>query len=162
MGIRGIFGRQDGAAGVEFALLLPLLLVLTFGITEVGRLLLDYHAIEKSVRGATRYLTRVADPAAATEVAKAKSIVLRGSTDTTTPLLLSYFTGTSTTPSAPNSIIVEKRAINNAAGDFRGETTLYAVEVTAIVPFNSVLMSLLGMPDNMPLSVHHEQRFIGN
>lgn len=143
---------------MEFALLLPIILLLTFGITEVGRLMLDYHAIEKSVRDAARYLARTQDPEAAE--ANAKSIVLRGSLDGSGSLLLGYFTGTA--ESGSNSIVVTKRAIDNTAGDFRGAATLYAVEVTAVVPFNSILMSLLGLPENIPLQVHHEQRYIGN
>ena len=38
---------------------MPVMLLLLFGGIEVGRMLIDYHAVTKSVRDATRFLTRV-------------------------------------------------------------------------------------------------------
>lgn len=49
--------RQSGAAIVEFALVLPLLLILTFITTEFGRAIYQYNTIVKSLRGAARYLS---------------------------------------------------------------------------------------------------------
>ena len=49
--------RQSGAAIVEFALILPLLLLLTIITTEFGRAIYQYNTVVKSVRGATRYLS---------------------------------------------------------------------------------------------------------
>jgi Flp pilus assembly protein TadG len=48
---------QRGVALVEFALILPLLLVLTFTTTEFGRALYEYQSVTKSVRAAARYLS---------------------------------------------------------------------------------------------------------
>ena len=48
--------KQIGAAIVEFALTLPLLLLLTMITTEFGRAIYQYNTIVKSVRGAARYL----------------------------------------------------------------------------------------------------------
>ncbi len=76
---------------MAFVLILPLLVLMLFGTIEVGRLLFDFHAVSKSVRDATRYLTRIdaaalglACPAttvnnAAAEVINAKNLALRGS-----------------------------------------------------------------------------------
>jgi Flp pilus assembly protein TadG len=49
--------RQHGVALVEFALVLPFLLLLTFIATEFGRAMYQYNALTKSARDATRYLT---------------------------------------------------------------------------------------------------------
>ncbi|CAG4882903.1 Flp pilus assembly protein TadG [Georgfuchsia toluolica] len=49
--------RQRGTAIVEFALVLPLLLLLTMITTEFGRAIYQYNTIVKSVRQATRYLS---------------------------------------------------------------------------------------------------------
>ena len=49
--------RQKGTAIVEFALILPLLLMLTMITTEFGRAIYQYNTIVKSVRNATRYLS---------------------------------------------------------------------------------------------------------
>ncbi len=51
--------RQRGVAIVEFALVLPFLLMLTFITTEFGRALYEYGLLTESVRTATRYLTTV-------------------------------------------------------------------------------------------------------
>lgn len=48
---------QRGVALVEFALLFPFLLVLTFTTTEFGRALYEYQGVTKSVRAAARYLS---------------------------------------------------------------------------------------------------------
>lgn len=49
--------RQSGAALVELAFVLPLLLMMSFITTEFGRALYQYNTITKSVRDAVRYLT---------------------------------------------------------------------------------------------------------
>ena len=49
--------KQNGTAMVEFALLLPLLLLLTFITTEYSRALYQYNILTKSVRDAARYLS---------------------------------------------------------------------------------------------------------
>lgn len=47
-----------GSALVEFALILPILLVLAFGITEFGRALYQQNILGKSIEAGTRYLAR--------------------------------------------------------------------------------------------------------
>jgi Flp pilus assembly protein TadG len=49
--------RQKGVAIVEFALILPFLLLLTFITTEFGRAIWEYNTLTKSVRDAARYLS---------------------------------------------------------------------------------------------------------
>jgi Flp pilus assembly protein TadG len=49
--------RHKGVALIEFALTLPILLILTFITTEFGRALYQYNIITKSVRDAARYLS---------------------------------------------------------------------------------------------------------
>ena len=49
--------RQQGVAIVELALILPLLLLLTFTVTEFGRALYEYNTVAKAVRDAARYLS---------------------------------------------------------------------------------------------------------
>lgn len=60
---------QKGVAAIEFAILLPLLLMIAFGITEFGRALYQYNTLVKATRDAARYVMTqnpggVADPAA--------------------------------------------------------------------------------------------------
>lgn len=51
-------GKQRGVAAVEFALVLPILLIAVFGITELGRALYQYNALVKATRDAVRYLAQ--------------------------------------------------------------------------------------------------------
>jgi len=79
---------QKGVALVEFALILPLLLLLSFITTEFGRALYQYDILTKAVRDGARYLsTQIpADPAA---ISRARNLVVYGN-----------FTGTPDTPLA--------------------------------------------------------------
>jgi Flp pilus assembly protein TadG len=47
--------REDGQELVEFALILPLLLLLCFGIIEVGRLMLSYNTVANAAREGARH-----------------------------------------------------------------------------------------------------------
>jgi hypothetical protein len=67
--------RQSGVALVEFALILPFLLVLTLITTELGRALYQYNIISKSVRDAVRYLSMQAP---GTNIDQAKNLVVFG------------------------------------------------------------------------------------
>jgi Flp pilus assembly protein TadG len=49
--------RQSGVATIELALILPLLLVLSMIVVDVGRALMQYNTLAKSVRDAVRYLS---------------------------------------------------------------------------------------------------------
>ncbi|KQP53664.1 hypothetical protein ASF39_19855 [Methylobacterium sp. Leaf108] len=53
---------SSGAAVLEFALVLPILVVLVFGCFELGRALLVRQAMEGAVRAGARSLARVPDP----------------------------------------------------------------------------------------------------
>ncbi len=74
--------RQRGVALVEFALVLPLLLVVSLLVTELGRALYQYNTLAKSVRDAARYLS-VQDPSIKTtnpaRILTARNLVVFGS-----------------------------------------------------------------------------------
>jgi Flp pilus assembly protein TadG len=69
--------KQTGVALVEFALILPLLLILTFVVTEYGRALYQYNILTKSVRDAARYLS-MQTPGDTTKYSIAKNLVVYG------------------------------------------------------------------------------------
>jgi Flp pilus assembly protein TadG len=50
--------RQRGAALVEFALVMPVLMALAFGSSELGRAIYTYNALDKTVRDAARHLSQ--------------------------------------------------------------------------------------------------------
>ena len=78
--------NQRGVAIVEFALVVPLLLILTFITTEFGRAVYQYNTLAKSGRDAARYLS-IQTPG--THQSEAANLVVYGKlpvTDTDRPL----------------------------------------------------------------------------
>lgn len=67
--------RQHGVALVEFAFVLPLLLVLSLTSAELGRAVYRYNTTAKAVRDAVRYLS-VQTPG--THVAEARNLIVYG------------------------------------------------------------------------------------
>ena len=57
------FRRADAQGMVEFALILPLLLLVVFGIIELGRLLVVYSSVGTASREAARYASASGDSA---------------------------------------------------------------------------------------------------
>ncbi|MEZ5645222.1 MAG: pilus assembly protein [Burkholderiaceae bacterium] len=60
--------RQRGVAAVEMAIIVMPMIILCFGITELGRALYQYNGLVKATRGAARYLSQqnLASPPAGT------------------------------------------------------------------------------------------------
>ena len=78
--------RQKGVAIVEFALILPFLLLLTFITTEFGRAIWQYNTLTKSVRDSARYLS-IQTPGDPVAIAKARNLTVYGNlAGTGTPL----------------------------------------------------------------------------
>lgn len=81
--------RQKGVALVEFAFVLPLLLVLSLLAAELGRAVYRYNTTAKAVRDAVRYLS-VQTPG--THITEARNLVVYGNKAGTGPLLDSALT----------------------------------------------------------------------
>ncbi|MDX8406620.1 MAG: pilus assembly protein [Mariprofundus sp.] len=90
--------RNRGAALVEFAIIVPILLVLMFAVSELGRVLYQQNTLTKSVAAGARYLARsfdtmdrehcTAKPAWSGFAVKAKNLVVYGTvTAGATPLV---------------------------------------------------------------------------
>ena len=94
-----------GVAFLEFTILFPLLLVLTLGVFEFGRAMLDHHKIDKAVRDAARYLARVPVTCAtagtnngtidSSYITNAKNLALNGAISGGTAIL-NYWTNANT------------------------------------------------------------------
>lgn len=61
-GLRRFAKADEGAALVEFAITLPMMLVVFAVIVEGSRMMLSFQSAISGVRDATRYLTRVVPP----------------------------------------------------------------------------------------------------
>lgn len=85
--------QQTGVAAVELALIMVPMLVLCFGIVEIGRALYYYDGLVKATRGAARYLTQqnlndTASYNAAVAIAKSLAICGKKSCTTSDPKLV--------------------------------------------------------------------------
>jgi Flp pilus assembly protein TadG len=85
--------RQSGVALVEFALVLPVLIILGMLTAEFGRALYQYDLITKSVRDAARWAT-TQTPDIATTRTGVRNIVMYGNTAGTGTLLVPGLTAT--------------------------------------------------------------------
>jgi Flp pilus assembly protein TadG len=78
--------KQKGVALVEFALILPFLLILSITTVELGRAIWEYNTLTKSVRDAARYLS-IQTPG--TKVTQARNLMVYGNlSGTGTPLAM--------------------------------------------------------------------------
>lgn len=128
---------QKGAALVEFALILPLLLLLTFITTEFGRAMYQYNTLTKSVRDAVRYLS-IQTPG--THISEASNLIVYGNlAGTGTPLALGLSLANVPTPTW--QIAGSNPVISTVTVQITGYT------------FNSLIPSVFGIQiGNIPFS----------
>ena len=84
---------RDGVAMFEFAIVLPILLLIFAGGWEMARGLWTYEILNKGVRDASRYLARVDDPTSAVSKQMAQRLVLSGDIDLDQPPRLDFNRG---------------------------------------------------------------------
>ena len=114
---------------VEFAIILPLLVLLVFGITELGRALYQWNTLTKAVHAGARYMARANNDAVTDTCgtgtnwgsyeAKAKNIIKYGSENTGADLLLPHLDDSNITISVrsggaafPGACVIEVEATN--------------------------------------------------
>ena len=178
---RGLMGAVSGTAVVEFSLFLFFILMpFLFGIFEIGRALEQHHVVTKSVRDAARYVARtrddngkaftttnlidvgcagtgavvgLSDPAAA---GNAKDLAMYGkfSPDSNdTPLMAAW-------DAAADSAAYQTVCISGPVAVDTGTLTVDVVTVTAMVPFEDILLQAFGIPQ-ITFNVSHQERYIG-
>jgi Flp pilus assembly protein TadG len=148
-------GDRRGVAAVEFALLLPMLLVLLVGIAEVGRYLGQAEAVEKGLRAGAMFAARQAltsgnlSGAAETTIT---NLVQRGTLDTSGSYLAggwgeSGATLTITTTSTPSGAGMD----------------VTVIELTATLPYDEMLPGMLAFVgiSSLSLTMSHEQVHVG-
>jgi len=146
---------RSGAALVEFTLVAPMLIALMCGLAEFGQALRQYHIMEKGVRDAARYLSRVpasppciaADPNWATYVTQAKNLAIYGATTTGSPLFRGWTNTATVSVPAPTCLV----NLRPSGAD------LPKIKVTATAPYADLgLLSALGFGP-ITLTVSHEE-----
>ena len=161
-------GACSGAVLVEFTLVLPMLIILSLGTAEFGRAMHHYLTIEKGVRDAARYLSRVEidcpnSPGAGTidnpaDMVAAQNLALTGYISGAQPII-SYWTNTSSVTLVPYCVPNGK----DPDGDnlYRGDDHIPIIRVTANVGYQDLgFLSILGF-DPLVFSLSHEELNIG-
>jgi len=124
--------RQKGVAIVEFALVLPFLLLLTFITTEFGRAIWQYNTLTKSVRDSARYLS-LQTPGDPVAIAKAQNLTVYGNLEGTGPPL-ALGLSTSNVPNPTWQTAGSAPVINTVTIRITGYT------------FKSLFVSVFGLP----------------
>ena len=120
-----LIGDERGGAIAEFMLgLIPLVIAFAL-IFEFGRAFWSHQAVIKGVRDATRYLTRVEDPADPAAQLVAQQLLLTGQQ---APGGTARWSSGSAPP-----MEVSITEVANAGGTFRGPATIRIVNVAANV-----------------------------
>ena len=79
--------KQQGVALIELAIIITVLITITFGITEFGRAIYQYNTLAKTVRDGARFLA-VRDPAAPASISGVQCMVVHGNPGCTGPALV--------------------------------------------------------------------------
>jgi hypothetical protein len=153
-------GCRRGVAMFEFAIALPLLLIIFAGAWEMARGLWTYDILNKGVRDAARYLARVDNPAAPANQDMALRLVLSGDIDA----------GPGGQPPRIDHNLVNvtmgTRSFANSGGLYRssaGQTgPIEVVQVRADMTFEAPLLEFLSIANPIVFSVAHEERHIGD
>ncbi|MFL6726988.1 MAG: TadE/TadG family type IV pilus assembly protein [Sphingomicrobium sp.] len=148
-------GCRSGSAAVEMALVVPLLLALLFGSTELGNYFLDEHILVKAVRDGARYAGRqdfsnfssCSGEPGGTVAADTRTLVMTGLLSGGSNRLANW---TSTTISVTSSCTTTA-GVQTLGGIYNGNrnssgTLIGApiVTVTATVPYTPLLASAFG------------------
>ncbi len=120
----GLAGDCRGVAAVEFGILLPFMVILFVGISDLGRGIWQHHTLQKGVRDAARYLSRVdfntaAQPFSSAQLTVARNLALRGSPDTSRPFPYAHW-ATSVTINTDSPFTNLVSGFDNTACTLRG------------------------------------------
>lgn len=176
--------RKDGIAAVEFALMLPILLLFIATVFDIGRLMFDYQAVNKSTRDSVRYLTRVNGgatglnmncgtglvDATSAEAVNAMRLAMTGyfNGDASLDPVVKTWTDDSNLASAGISITVtcyDNTGTGGAEiydGFFIGDNLIESINFTADVPFRLALLSAFGIGPTFNFEITHRMVHIGN
>lgn len=152
-GRRGFRRDERGTAVVEFAFVLPVLVLMFGGLIEIGRAYYHANSIERGLRAGAIYAARSALPLSQADRAVATNLVTTGTLDGSGPLLASGWSDAAADLDIDTSktFTVEDQSIP-------------VVAFTASVPFDPIFPSLLAWLGLTPETIvmRHEQAWIGN
>lgn len=161
-----------GVVMVEFAIILPLLVMLLFGVTEIGRAIYQQNTLHRAIAVGARYLSHKEDI-----VALNNTTCSADETTETTPYSIAKKAAinlivcgeedcTNKTPVLPNLVADKVTVTVLEDAKLYDETNgLYAciIRVTATAPFSALFSNLVPFTDLTPpeLNAQTEVRYIG-
>jgi Flp pilus assembly protein TadG len=149
-----------GNSAAEFALVLPILVVMLFGFYEVGRLIYSYSIVSAAVRDASRYAARQQMGCSgftdSTQQATVQRLTRTGTVDTGGSSLLPGWTSDS---SVTVSISCLSNPVGNTtyAGLYDNVPQIPIVKVTAAAPYTSEMTALLPALRLSTITVSHSE-----
>ena len=143
--------QESGNAVIEFALIMPFLLLLFSGLTEIGRAYFQANAVEKGLRAAALYAARATSPLSAADRVITENIVRTGTVDGSGPNLVSGWGK----PGASVTITTTDYNLDGIA--------VPVINVAAAVPLDPLvpeLVSMVGL-ESFTINLSHEQAYVG-
>ncbi|WP_051692685.1 TadE/TadG family type IV pilus assembly protein [Thioclava pacifica] len=157
--LRRLWRDEDGAQLVEFALVLPILLLIFATIVEGGRMFLSYQTVIGGVRDASRYLARVTPRDICDD-----EDTFDGRDDDLTEIVENALTGESLLPSGI-TITGVTPSLTCTTGDFRfGTAPVVSVSAALSItfPFGGLFSLATGQtPGTVSTNVADEHRAYG-
>ena len=156
------FCGDGGSSAVEFALVLPLLALLFFGLFEMGRVYWTYHIVSGAVRDAARYGARL--PADCNNLGAypynnvISTMARTGSPTGTTPLIAGWTADQVTVSvTCPANTYTSGSSTGTFSGRYEGFDKIPRITVRGFPGFSSVLSGLIPGFEVSSVSVTHSE-----
>jgi Flp pilus assembly protein TadG len=151
---------------VEFALALPLLVIIIAGIIEFGHAIHYHQALTEGVRAGVRYLTRLQNPCTATAMDQAVGLVVTRSINWSNPPMFPDWPANSGAWRSDPRFQASLQGCDQATGKVTGNTLTMTVQFL-YVDASSMLRIIgwgsqqVGALDGIPMTAVHQERYIG-
>ena len=155
--MRSLWPDREGSALVEATIIIPVLLILVFGVFEFSALFWQEQLISAGVRDAARYLARNADPSSRAIENAAENLAVTGSISGGTPRVPGWSVGDVTVDFAS----IDNPIGANGRGAYRGPAVIQVVTVATAYTHRSLgFLDYLGLP-NLIIRSSHSERVTG-
>lgn len=150
--IRAFAACRSGAAAVEAALVMPLLITLGLGAADAGYLFSETHRMKAGLATGARYLAKAPNPQAVEGAAANLAVTGRRSGQGE-----SRVTGWT-----PAQVQVTYRMVSNTGGAFTGPDQLRIIRLESTRPYTGFgLLALVGL-SSIEVNAAHEERWTGS
>jgi hypothetical protein len=147
-------GDRRGVLAVEFALSLPLFIVLMMGLLEIGRAVQQTTAVQKGLRAGALYAARHEFPLSSATETEVENLVKYGDKNGGGEYLVPGW------GKGAADLEIDVTSFN-VDGVPVGGQEIPVVRLTASVPFVPMLTDMLPVPD-FSIEVSHDQAYVGD